>query len=99
MSGQEGLDGEHRIARRHRVLKQGKILLPNGLTVIDCAIRDMSETGAKLQCADQGAIPNSFRLVFTADRTMRDAEVIWRRPELIGVRFTSEIRKAPLLRW
>ena len=99
MSVPEIPDLGNRTTRRQRVLKQGKILLPNDMSVLDCGIRDISETGAKLMCADQGAIPNVFRLVITADRSMRDAEVVWRRPDMIGVRFTSPVRKAPLLKW
>lgn len=99
MSETGDLEAEQRSARRQRVLKQGKILLSNDLTVIDCAVRDLSETGAKLVCAGHGAVPRCFRLVLTADRTMRDAEVVWRRPEQIGVRFTSPPRRAPLLKW
>ena len=92
-------DANKRIARRQRVLKQGKILLTNNMTVIDCTVRDMSQTGARLICADPGAIPNDFRLVLVADRLMRDVHVVWRRPDSVGVTFTSELRKAPLLKW
>ena len=99
MSGQDDSKLEHRAARRMRVLKQGKILLSNGMTVIDCTARDLSETGAKLICPDPGAIPNEFRLVFPADRTMREVKVVWRRPDQCGVHFTSGITKAPLLKW
>lgn len=96
---QEVIDDNKRRARRFRVLKQGKIILPNGMTVIDCTVRDLSETGARLLCGDHGAIPNTFRLVFPYDRTMRETEVIWRRPDQLGVRFTSEVTRAPLLKW
>ena len=99
MSETQDLSANKRDARRARVLKQGKILLPNGLTLIDCIVRDISETGAKLLCPDPGAIPNDFKLVFTADRTMRGVEVVWRRPGMVGVKFTSGPSKAPLLKW
>lgn len=99
MTDQCNLEENKRKSPRLRVLKQGKILLANNLTVIDCTIRDLSDTGAKVLCGDAGAIPNTFRLVFTADRTMREVQVMWRRPEMVGVRFTSEARKAPLLKW
>ena len=92
-------DEEHRVARRQRVLKQGKILLPNGLTAIDCGIRDLSETGAKLVCGDANKIPDTFRLVLTTERQMRDVRVVWRRPDQVGIQFTSEPTKAPLLKW
>lgn len=96
---QEVSEENRRRARRLRVLKQGKILLPNGMTVIDCTVRDLSETGARLVCGDSGAIPRTFRLVFPADRSMREAEAVWRRPGQIGVRFLSDVTKAPLLKW
>ena len=93
------IEDNKRTMRRVRVLKQGKMLLPNGMTVIDCTVRDLSETGARLLCGDPGAIPNTFRLVFPADRTMREVEVVWRRPDQLGVRFTSGVSRAPLLKW
>lgn len=99
MSADETLAANKRNSPRLRVLKQGKIMLANNMTVIDCTLRDLSQTGAKLICADPGAIPNEFRLVLPAERTMRDAKVVWRRPDMVGVKFTSEARKAPLLRW
>ncbi len=99
MPDQDTIETNKRTARRQRVLKQGKILLSNGMSVIDCTVRDVSETGAKLLCADPGAIPNEFRLVFASDRVMRDVKVAWRRPEMLGVHFMSEPRKAPLLKW
>lgn len=93
------IEENKRAARRVRVLKQGKMLLPNGMTVIDCQIRDLSETGARLLCGDPGAIPNTFRLVFPSDRTMREVKVVWRRPDQLGVQFTSGPSRAPLLKW
>lgn len=99
MSGPELPEANKRVARRQRVLKQGKMLLANNMTVVDCTIRDLSPTGARVLCSDPGVVPNEFRLVFIAERQMRDVKVVWRRPEQMGVHFTSELRKAPLLKW
>jgi hypothetical protein len=99
MSAPEPSDTNNREKQRQRVLKQGKMLLPNNMSTIDCTVRDLSDTGAKLLCADPGAIPNEFRLVLTTERIMRDVKVVWRRPNMLGVHFTSEARKAPLLKW
>jgi hypothetical protein len=96
---QETLHDEHRIARRQRVLKQGKILFFNNLSIVDCVIRDLSATGAKLICGDQAAVPNEFRLVVLGDNQMRDVRVTWRKGDLIGVTFTSEPRRAPPRKW
>ena len=99
MLGPVNSETNTRVARRQRVLKQGKMLLANNMTVVDCTIRNLSPTGARLLCGDPGVIPNAFRLVFIAERQMRDVKVVWRRQEELGVHFTSELRKAPLLRW
>jgi hypothetical protein len=95
---QETTSDEHRIAGRHRVLKQGKILIHN-LSVVDCIVRDMSETGARLACADPKAIPAEFRLVTPVDNMMREARVKWRRGEVLGIAFVGEPRRAPPRKW
>ncbi|MBI2719136.1 MAG: PilZ domain-containing protein [Rhizobiales bacterium] len=96
---QDSLQENNRIGRRQRVLKQGKILLLKSLSVVDCAVRDLSDTGARLQCGDQSAIPHEFHLVTPADGKMRDARVIWRRGGELGVAFSGAVRKAPPLKW
>jgi hypothetical protein len=86
-------------ARRTRVLKVGKIVTLNNWSVVDCCVRDWSETGARLKCADQLAVPNEFRLVMPGDNTIRDARVVWRREELLGVMFISAAKTAPPRKW
>ena len=92
------LDNKRR-APRSRVLKDAKIVLINNWSVVDCCVRDISETGARIRCADQLAVPNICRLVLTAENTMRDVQVVWRRGDDIGLQFTSEARRAPPRKW
>ena len=40
---------EHRRSPRQRVLKSGRIIYGGGSIVVDCTIRNLSETGARLQ--------------------------------------------------
>ena len=96
---QDTLQEEQRIARRLRVLKQGKILTANNMSIIDCTVRDMSATGAKIICGDQAAVPNEFRLVTPVDNLLRDVHVKWRRGDQIGVHFVGEARRAPPRKW
>lgn len=84
-----------RNAPRLRVLKQGKMLFPNSMSVMDCTIRDLSATGAKLLCSETASIPDEFRLVTLADSLVREVKVAWRKVDQIGVTFTSEPRRAP----
>jgi hypothetical protein len=92
-------DDDHRDTRRQRVLKDGKVVFNNNSSVVDCAIRDMSETGARISCAHQAAVPAECRLLTATDNMVRDARVIWRRGDLLGLRFTSEARRAPPRKW
>jgi hypothetical protein len=88
-------DPNKRISRRMRTLKTAKIIHLKQSSVVDCAVRDMSATGAKLVCHDQMGVPNEFRLLMMWDNTIRDCKVMWRKNEFIGVHFTSESIAAP----
>ena len=84
-----------RKAQRQRVLKQGRMLFANNMSVMDCTIRDLSVTGARLLCGETSSIPDQFRLVTLADAMLRDVKVAWRKMDQIGVTFMSEPRRAP----
>ena len=92
-------DSNRRGARRSRVLKDGKIVTLNNWSVVDCCVRDWSETGARLKCKDQLAVPNEFRLVLPSDNTIRDVRVVWRREDYLGITFTSPATTAPPRKW
>ena len=97
--GEDTVATEQRNIRRQRVLKNGKIVFRNNMSVVDCVVRDMSATGARIACYDPAAVPSEFRLVLPADNTIRDVKVVWRRGALIGLRFTSEAKRAPPRKW
>ena len=75
-----------RAALRQRVLKSASIEFHGG--VIDCVIRNISETGAALEVASPLGIPESFNLVIAGDHSRRRCQVAWRRDTRIGVAFT-----------
>jgi hypothetical protein len=88
-------DANKRVARRMRTLKSAKIIHLNRWSVTDCAVRDLSATGAKIVAQDQMSVPNEFRLLMLMDNTICNCEVVWRKGELLGVRFTSPFVAAP----
>lgn len=90
---------DNRRAARHRVLKDGKIVLMNNWSVVDCCVRDISETGARIRCQDPAAVPNEFRLLIPRDNTIRAARVIWRREDHCGIHFTGPPKSAPPRKW
>lgn len=78
---------DKRSAKRQRVLKTGKIVLANGNSTIDCAIRDISSTGALLKVASQVGIPDQFDFVELPHGKRRKATVTCRTPKALGIRF------------
>ena len=88
-------DTESRTAKRLRVLKSAKLIFNNNQSVIDCGVRDLSATGAKLNCARSSDVPDEVRFMMIQDNTIRDARVMWRRGEQLGVHFTSDAVRAP----
>ncbi len=72
-------------APRQRVLKAGAIHFGGG--VIDCTVRNLSETGAALEVASPVGIPESFTLATVADNVRRPCHVVWRKERRIGVAF------------
>lgn len=88
-----------RRAPRHRVLKEGKIVMLNNWSVVDCSVRDLSDTGARIRCRDQAAVPTDFKLLLLAENRIRDAHVIWRKDDQLGLRFSGEWKTAPPRKW
>jgi PilZ domain len=78
-----------------RVLKAAKIVMDDWRSM-DCIVRDISETGARIKVGSSAHLPHRFKLLITAENTIRDVQVAWFLPEQIGVVFTSEARKAPV---
>jgi PilZ domain-containing protein len=79
------LVSNRRISPRTRTLKGAQIIWPNGAPV-RCIVRNISETGAKLEVYDP-VLQNTFDLVFDLDQLRRSCHVVWRKEPLIGVKF------------
>jgi hypothetical protein len=75
---------------RRRVLLAGKIVQANGITV-DCTIRNVSEGGAQVRVAAGQIVPNAFDLIEIRSGIAYRAEVAWRSPAGMGVKFSDRI--------
>lgn len=71
----------------------------NNWSVVDCSVRDLSETGARIRCKDQSAVPSDFKLLLLAENRIRDARVVWRKDDQLGLQFTGEWKAAPPRKW
>jgi hypothetical protein len=79
---------EQRRRPRQKTLLRGEIMTTSGMAM-SCAVRDLSEGGARLSFGDATWVPDRFKLtVFGRDWTA-NAEVRWRKDNQVGVEFRS----------
>ncbi|MGC1862637.1 MAG: PilZ domain-containing protein [Methylocystis sp.] len=79
--------GERRDDSRRRVLKSAKISFNNGMSCIDCSVRNVSSTGACLEVVSPVGVPSKFELLIQDERFARPCYVAWRGEKRIGVAF------------
>jgi len=77
---------ERRKLARSRVLKGAKIVLGNA-SVIDCAVRNVTNSGARVQIANTVDLPDDLGLTFDGGRSVRPFRVVWRSVTETGVEF------------
>jgi hypothetical protein len=78
----------HRSAHRQRTLKAAKAVMTDW-TAIDCTIRDISATGARLVFGDAFKLPEEFRVIIVMTNTIRPVRLLWQRGLTAGVSFTG----------
>ena len=76
-----------RASPRRRTLLGAQILFDNQSSSIDCLVRNISETGARLALESPMNLPDEFNLVIKPQGRTYRAKVMWRRLTLIGVAF------------
>jgi hypothetical protein len=89
---------ERRQPPRTRVLKAAKVIFNEHRSVIDCTVRNLSNSGACLQVSSPVGFPESFDLSFDSFRSVRRCQVRWRAENKIGVSFTEAGSGSSLLR-
>ena len=77
---------ERRKAARSRVLKGAKIIFGNS-SVIDCTVRNVTNSGARVQIANTVDLPGDMGLTFDGGRSFRPCRVVWRSVTETGVEF------------
>lgn len=75
-----------RIAPRHRVLKQGRLAFDGG-GAVDCMVRNISDTGARVEVVSPVGLPEIFTLVIPSDKFNRRCHAVWSHDKRIGVAF------------
>jgi len=77
---------ERRNSARSRILKGAKIILGTS-SVIDCVVRNVTNSGARVQIANTVELPDDLGLTFDGGRSIRQCRVVWRTVTETGVKF------------
>jgi hypothetical protein len=83
---------EARMAPRRRMLKSGKIAYADRHVTIECMVRDMSATGARLRVEGSVTAPDTFELLVPLDGLEANCQVVWRAGTDIGIKFLAAPR-------
>jgi PilZ domain len=81
---------ERRSGPRKRVFKGAKIILNDGRSVIDCVLRNLSETGVRITVDNAAAIPPVFDLLIEGESQPRHCRRSWLSDRSLGVLFTPK---------
>ena len=76
----------------NRVLMEGKLTYALGARSIDCTIRDLSDTGARVRLAGAEPMPEQVVLIQMRSGVAFDATVAWSRDRDLGLTFTGSHR-------
>src|SRR5215468_8042802 len=80
---------ERRNSARSRILKGAKLLLGTS-SVIDCVLRNVTNSGARVQIANTVELPDMLSLTLDGGYSVRPCRVVWRSLSETGVEFIRD---------
>jgi hypothetical protein len=85
-----------KLDRRGHGRKEVNILatLACGANIHSCHVIELSEAGARIKLASEFAVVEGKGKLTAAELGALDAEVVWQRGDLVGVRFTAVKKRA-----
>lgn len=79
---------------RRRQLHHGARILIAPKQLLACRLSNVSQTGARIEVADTGTLPDRFLLLLAARGAVRrTCQVVWRLPNQVGVEFVPATAK------
>lgn len=79
---------DRRVSPRRNTMIPAEIVFDGGRARIECIIRNLSDSGAKLEVASVAKVPATFDLVAPEQRP-HHCMVVWRTLRELGVAFRS----------
>lgn len=87
-AGSQEPGDERRKEPRRRQYRGGKMVFNDLFSAVDCLVRDISDSGARLECENPQFIPRHL-LLQLGDHESFECEVVWKSRTGLGVRFTE----------
>jgi hypothetical protein len=84
-------DDNHRSNPRTRTFLKGQAIFNNRNSTLDCVVRNVSSTGAKLQLTETVTLPDVFDLSIPQKGETVRVRLRWRHGEEVGVSFVSPL--------
>lgn len=83
---QERRRRDRRSTPRSRVLKGAKLVLGTSF-LLDCVVRNVTNSGARIHLPSTVDLPEEFALTFDGGYSIRPCRIIWRSITETGVQF------------
>ena len=80
---------EQRQSERIRSFLRAQIVFNNRMSTIDCIIKNISQTGAKVALNDGLTVPTEFEIDIPQKGRSHRARLVWRDKDAIGIHFTD----------
>lgn len=78
---------ERRESDRIRSFLRAQIIFNNRMSTIDCIVKNISPTGARVALGDTLAVPAEFEIYIPQRNVSHHARLIWRDKDSIGIDF------------
>lgn len=88
-------DQNKRTNHRTRTFLKGKVVFNNGMSTVDCLVRNMSGTGAKVEVTGSVPLPDVFELQIPQKGETVRVHLRWRRGDEVGVEFGADPGSPP----
>ncbi|QUD89104.1 PilZ domain-containing protein [Phenylobacterium montanum] len=81
---------DRRASPRRKTRFKATIVHGEDLATLPCLVVDLSDSGARIRTEHAGSLPAAFYLIWHAERSVIEAEMIWRSGGELGVRFKGK---------
>ncbi|MGA3304205.1 MAG: PilZ domain-containing protein [Methylovirgula sp.] len=89
------IEPDKRASDRIRSFLRAQIIFNNRMTTIDCIIKNISATGARIALNDTLAVPTEFEIYIPQRGCSHHARLVWRDRDSIGIDFTDVQQPTP----